>query len=113
MSRSYYHTPRMGITGRRSCKKWRQQENQRYRKYVKGLLIKEKYDDIVAYKGKWGNEWDSPRDGKFYFGHYKNVPCIPVLPHEITFYWSGRPVRCSVEKNYHWCHKEYKRMMRK
>lgn len=82
MSRSRRYTPIMGIAGgrSRSCKSWRSKENRRYRKYIRNRMSCRYIDpleswDLLPYKNKWGNEWDSPRDGKQYFGDAAFVEC--------------------------------------
>ena len=67
MSRSRKHTPIMSWAICRSCKQWRTQENQLYRAYVRDMMAHELYDDIQGFCGKFGNEWDSPRDGKVWW----------------------------------------------
>lgn len=109
MSRSYYHNPFMGVTGRSSCKWWRSSENRRYRAYVKNLIRHERYDDIQDFCGRFGNEWDSPRDGRCWFGHYKNTECIS---RDEVLSWPGW-FGCWIEMDCHYCHKEYTRLMRK
>ena len=53
----------MGITGNRtSHKKFKKQEHKRERRAVKSSLEKENF---ISPK-KYGNEWDSPRDGKMW-----------------------------------------------
>jgi hypothetical protein len=113
MSRSYYHNPFMGITGRSSCKWWRSSENRRYRAYAKNLIRHERYDDIQDFCGRFGNEWSSPRDGIQYFGGMKHRECISMDDLEpFTWRW-WLSERCWVEKNIHFCHKEYTRLLRK
>ncbi len=103
----------MGITGRPSCKQWRSVENRRYRAYAKNLMRHERYDDIQVYKGRFGNEWSSPRDGWTYFGHYKNQPCVDRGNYPGWRWWSWLHGGCWLEKNVHFCHKAYKELMRK
>lgn len=113
MSRSYYHTPIMGITGRKSCKAWRSQENRRYRAYCKNLMRHEKYDDLPDYKGRFGNEWDSPRDGRFYFGKTKYRACILDEQHPF-FPLTMERFKCMMyNSTYHFCYKAYEKDMGK
>lgn len=113
MSRSYYHTPIMGVTGHPSCKKWRQQENQRYRRYAKVLTHKGLYDSISPYKGRWANEWDSPRDGKTYFGHMKYRECVDIYTLGEYPYYKYPLLGCFIDKDIHFCYKYYNELMRK
>ncbi len=56
----------MGITGGSSVqKKFKQQEHKRERKLVKQSL------ENPPHPKQFGNEWDSPRDGKLWFGNCK------------------------------------------
>jgi hypothetical protein len=45
---------------------FRKQENRAKRRKVKTILIKQDYDKLPHEK-EYGNEWDSPRDGKQYW----------------------------------------------
>lgn len=112
MSRSYWKTPIMGITGHPRMKWWRSQEHRRYRAYVRDMIKHERYDDIQDFKGRFGNEWDSPRDGLSYFGDMKNMPC------SVWFYYTagGREIKMGCESSYRGhihCHKYYLELMRK
>lgn len=76
MSRSFKKTPIMGITKRSSRAKnqseFRSNENKRNRRNNKQILNKfEDQDELLNYK-QFGNEWNSPRDGKQYFGGIKD-----------------------------------------
>lgn len=112
MSRSYYHTPIMGVTGRPSCKSWRTQQNRRYRAYWKNLMRHGKYDDIQDYKGKFGNEWDSPRDGRTYFGEMKYRECIEEEYDAWIWTYDGN-YKCVPNRNLHFCYEAYLTYMRK
>lgn len=109
MARSYKYTPIGGVTGSNSCKKWRSQENRRYRAYYKNLVRHGKYDDIQGYCGRFGNEWDSPRDGKTRIFQYKYWSCGQ--------YWWYSPYgerRFFCKDGDHWhCNEYYKQFMRK
>jgi hypothetical protein len=110
MTRSRYHTPIQGVCGYKSCKAWRSGENRRYRAYVNNLMRHEQYDSIQGYCGKFGNEWDSPRDGKMYFGHMKNRPCGTVV-YFISVYFTCREKNWGID--HYNCHKYYLELMRK
>lgn len=59
----------MGVSGGNdSQKKFKKQEHKRERRAVNQSENKE-----ISPK-KFGNEWDSPRDGKTWFGRCKNWP---------------------------------------
>jgi len=61
----------MGISGGSTPqKKFKKQEHQRERTAVRCLINSEEYENIPSQK-KFGNEWDSPRDGKMWFGKWK------------------------------------------
>lgn len=70
MSRSFKHSPIMGISGG-AQKKFKQQEHKRERTLVNSLLHSDITELVISNK-KFGNEWASPRDGKTYFGTLKN-----------------------------------------
>lgn len=109
MSRSYWHTPIRGWCGNGGCKEWRTQENRRYRSYVKTKLRTniDNWDNLQKYAGKYGNEWDSPRDGKGWVGDSKWRPC----PH--AYWWHGlMRMFCHDGKHFR-CINHYKEMMRK
>ncbi len=69
VSRSRKKTPKGGaaITKSREQKKFKRQEHKRERSKVRDMLKQGKYDVLPSPK-QYGNEWASPRDGKFYFG---------------------------------------------
>ncbi len=67
MSRSYKHVPIGGWTKSGSNLLFRSYENRRKRRRVTQTLHVGNYDSMPDEK-KYGNEWDSPRDGKTYFG---------------------------------------------
>lgn len=58
----------MGVAGGSTAqKKFKQQEHKRERRAANQALDKES----LASPKKFGNEWDSPRDGKMWFGNCK------------------------------------------
>lgn len=60
----------MGNAGGSSAqKKFKQQEHQRERTAVRCLINSEEHE--MPSQKKFGNEWDSPRDGKMWFGNCK------------------------------------------
>lgn len=69
MSRSYQHTPIMGMAGHKgpAQKRFRSQENRAKRRKVNQNLQTEQYDSLPHEK-EYGNEWASPRDGTQYYG---------------------------------------------
>jgi hypothetical protein len=64
MSRSFKKTPIMGIATSSCQKKFKQQEHQKERASIRS----KGFEEEMSTK-KFGNEWDSPRDGKMWFGH--------------------------------------------
>lgn len=111
MSRSRKHTPVISWCGTRSCKAWRTQENGRYRAYAKNLVAHERYDDIQDFKGRFGNEWDSPRDGKYWYTAGKGKPCGTDTVYSS---WISGVFTPTCKGNDHWrCHKAYLKQMRK
>ena len=86
MARSRRHTPIIGLTGNRSPgqKLFKKQEHSRERSAIKQKLKQGEYENLPSPK-QFGNEWDSPRDGKTYFG---NGPTL-------QFYWISK----SISKN--------------
>ncbi len=66
MSRSYKHNPGGGWTSSLGQIEFRKQENRAKRHKVKQLLNTEQYNKMPHEK-EFGNEWDSPRDGKQYW----------------------------------------------
>lgn len=68
MSRSIKHTPISGWASCRSMSWFRSSENRAFRHRVRQLIVEQKYD-LIPHCKEYQNEWDSPRDGKMYFGH--------------------------------------------
>ena len=108
MARSYYHTPITSVTGCRSSKAWRRQENRRYRAYAKNHMRHGRYDDIQGYCGTFANEWHSLRDGKYWFGEVKYIECSSR-----QYYKWGMVITTCRPGHYHSCVLEYKKQMRK
>jgi len=109
MSRSRLKTPIVGWGGNNSCKAWRTSENRRYRCYVRGEMVHERYDDIQAFEGGFGNEWDSPRDGKGWSVWGKDKPCGEHKSLFGYYVW-----KCCPETGEHYgCHVSYTQQMRK
>ena len=104
MTRSYWHTPIKAFGGQNCSKGWRSKQNRKYRAYVNNELRHERYE-MSQYKGKFGNEWDSPRDGKGWCGEYKYIPCPHILRR-----W-GYSTGCNGK--HHHCYLYYKELMRK
>lgn len=69
MSKSFRHTPITSVCGN-SNKPFKRYENRRARRKTKHLIIQGA--DIYPIKHDYGNEWDSPRDGKMYCGKSRN-----------------------------------------
>lgn len=67
MSRSYKHTPISSWCSTAGQKKFKQQEHRAERKHVKQKLQQQQPDKINHPK-EYGNEWSSPRDGKWWCG---------------------------------------------
>lgn len=110
MSRSRFKIPIMGIAGRVSCKLWRSKQNRKYRAYTNNLIRHHKYDDILAYKGRFGNEWDSPRDGKQWLGDWKNKKC------GIYSWYTYKGIaltNCKDSRSHYRCNVALKKYMRK
>ena len=83
MSRSFRKTPIMGISGGNSCQKYfKKQEHSRERTLVHQQL--NKLDCDLPSPKQFGNEWDSPRDGKMWFGNckYKQASLFINWPEE-------------------------------
>lgn len=104
MSRSYWHTPIKANAGQNCSKEWRSKQNRKYRAYCKNRMRHEEYE-LPSYTCSFGNEWDSPRDGRNWCGESKYKQC-PVLE-RIFGYWRG------CDKRGHRCYKYYKELMRK
>ena len=68
MSRSRRKTPICGWSTAVSNKPFKIQENRRHRRTSKQILKKHEDDTLLHHHRKYGDEWDSPRDGKQYFG---------------------------------------------
>lgn len=69
MARSYKKTPISGHCSSRGQKQFKVQEHRRERSRVRRdlrTLSEEDYDHPD--KQEYNNEWDSPRDGKFWLG---------------------------------------------
>lgn len=105
MSRSYWHTPIKAHAGQNCSKGWRTDQNRKYRAYVRNLMSHEQYDDIEPFCNRFGNEWDSPRDGKSWCGDIKYREC----PHNNSIW--GTRFYC--EKGNHYCYLYYNELMRK
>jgi len=105
MSRSYWHTPIKAHAGQNCSKGWRSAQNRKYRAYTRNLMAHERYDDIDPFCNKFGNEWDSPRDGKSWCGDIKYRKC----PYA-SYLWS---VGIYCETGNHHCYKYYNELMRK
>lgn len=67
MSRSKRKTPIQGITNCRSNKRFKKHEHGAERSKVKCLLKQDRED--LPHPKEYGNEWNSPRDGKVWFGY--------------------------------------------
>lgn len=76
MSRSHRSTPISSwCSVNAGSQRWfRESENRAKRHCVRQLLHTGKYDTLPHDK-EYGNEWDSPRDGKMYFGDMLHKPC--------------------------------------
>lgn len=57
----------MGFASSTNQKQFKQAEHSRERSAVRNLLKTGQYE-VLPHPKKYGNEWDSPRDGKQYFG---------------------------------------------
>ena len=102
MTRSYWHTPIKAFAGQNSSKQWRSAQNRRYRSYCKNLMRHNNYE-LPDYCNMFGNEWDSPRDGKGWVGDYKYYKCPYICNNGFVY--------CT--KDSHHCYKYYNEMMRK
>lgn len=106
MSRSRRKTCIAGISNKTSNKSFKQAEHRRERHAVKQQLHCG-YDEYeLVHPRKYGNEWDSPRDGKMYFGDLiqRNV--------QFLWYWCIRRGK-TIEQIREEQLQEYKRLMRK
>lgn len=67
MSDSKQKTPIISWTKKKSCeqKRFRQHENRAKRRCIKTKIRLQDFDNMPHEK-EFGNEWDSPRDGKQY-----------------------------------------------
>ncbi len=83
MGKSRKKTPIAGLTSSGGQKQFRTQEHGKARVFVKNALklslssdfeqLEEDSMKIESYSAKkYGNEWASPRDGKSWYGCYKN-----------------------------------------
>lgn len=101
MSRSRRKTPISGWACSASNKVFKKNEHRRERRLVNVLL--HIGEETMPHHKKFGNEWDSPRDGKMWFGNY-NYAATPFL--------SWEPVRTYEEQRQEFLD-DYKRWMRK
>lgn len=106
MSNSYWHTPIKAVAGQNCSKEWRSKQNRRYRHHCKQKVRTGQYE-LPNYNGYFGNEWDSPRDGKYWIGDIRHREC----PFYYDMY-ACHTLRCS-EKYGHFCYKYYNELMRK
>lgn len=112
MSRSIRHTPIISYHGYRSNKWFRHSENKAKRCRVKQQLHVGDYEDLPHDK-EYGNEWDSPRDGKCWVGDMPYTKCYycrhKAWWHHIGYSWRGNktPCECSTRLQ------EYKEYLRK
>ena len=105
MSRSYRHTPITGwCASRCSNKGFKQQEHRRERRTVKQILTYD-YENDLPHPKAYGNEWDSPRDGKGWFGDM----LTESLPGWIATVWYGYDIEEVIEER----RESYKKLMRK
>lgn len=112
MSRSYKHTPINSWAGCHSALAWRTQENRKYRAYSKNEMRHDRWE-IQDYCGKFGNEWDSPRDGKMWWNDGKGQDCVQtVYCHNYKY---GIKIHgCDIKNNDHYrCNIAYMKQMRK
>ncbi len=73
-----------------------------------------RFDTLPGYYGRFGNEWDSPRDGKCWFGEYKWISCPHVKWYGVYPIGCGTVVqRNGKVTNDHHCYKYYAELMRK
>lgn len=101
MSRSYRHTPIMGIAGTKSQKEFKKKEHRKERKTVNNKLVSGYWD--LPDPREYGNEWASPRDGKIHFFDNKYRDCSCLEKYNQTY-----------NKPYHiFCKHSYKELMRK
>lgn len=106
MSRSFKSTPIGGFASCHSMKEFRQSENRSERRRVKHVITAQHWD-ALPHKKEYQNEWDSPRDGKYWFGDimstkYRCHFCIS--PH---VWYGGNACYCAEFKE------DYKKSMRK
>lgn len=79
MTNSYKKTPIVSVASCSSNKKFKEFEHRKERKKIKMILViqnvlgkLEEVQELLPHPKQYGNEWDSPRDGKLYFGDWKN-----------------------------------------
>jgi hypothetical protein len=65
MARSFKKTPISGHCDSRGMKQFKKREHRRHRRAEAQALFLEEFDHM-PHKQQFCNEWDSPRDGKFY-----------------------------------------------
>jgi len=70
MARSRRKTPICGVAAD-SNKEFKSKEHRRERRKVRQMLTKSEDDYNLPSPKKYGNSWDSPKDGQIYFGDYK------------------------------------------
>lgn len=81
----------------------------------------QRYDDIQEYCGNFGNEWDSPRDGKTHFFDMKYWECGEKKWSGLWNRWHRLPQdasdasisMCASWQDYHYCIIEYRKLLRK
>lgn len=66
MSRSYKKSPVHAWCNTRLMKQFKKQEHSRERHEVKQTLRQYLDDTVLPHPKKYGNEWASPRDGKWF-----------------------------------------------
>ena len=105
MSKSKRKTPISAVTGCDGNKQFKQQEHRRERRTVRMQLQAGREDWELPHTKKYGNEWDSPRDGKMWFGDMKyGSP---------AYYWLWRYTKETIEEHIEDQKREYERLMRK
>jgi hypothetical protein len=67
MSRSYRHTPICAWASASTQKLFKSLSNRAFRHKVNRLCHTHQFDKLPHWR-EYGNEWDSPRDGKQWFG---------------------------------------------
>ena len=108
MGKSFRKTPIGPATFNGSNKPFKLREHRRERKRAKQLIGQGEYEALPHPK-RYGNEWNSPRDGKLYFEYPTYLPYSYLW----TVLWRNISIEEAQRIRLEALKKEHKRFMRK